>query len=156
MAKSFFYGSILVIFIFSIFLCAKKRPDLAKIITGLASVTYSLTFDIIFGWLMGLYYYITPQTSMLYILISSFFIYAPLNVIYIMYLPSALKNKLIYSSVWIAVMLLFEYGSLAVRTIVFTGWNPIPWSVVTYVTTYLWINLLYSYLISKGLSRRTA
>lgn len=121
-------------------------------IIGISSVAYSMVFDIAFGDRLGLYYYISPEKSTLFLLLGALFVYPPLNIIYAVFLPEGLRKTLIYTVIWIAAMLVFEYASLLTRTVVLVGWKPLPWSVVTYVVTYAWILLFYRYL-SRSLRR---
>lgn len=115
-------------------------------IIGIASIAYSLVYEIIFGERLDLYYYITPRESTLFILLGALFIYTPLNIIYTVFLPEKPKKILIYTVIWTAAMVILEFASLYTRSIVLTGWKPIPWSIVTYAFTYLWIVLFYKYL----------
>lgn len=124
-----------------------KGMNPAVRIIGFISVAYSIVFEIIFGERLGLYYYIAPEDSTLYMLLGAVFIYTPLNIIYAVFLPENFKKILIYTAIWTAIMLLFEYASLLTRTIVLTGWKPIPWSIMTYAVMYLWIILYYRYLV---------
>jgi len=71
---------------------------------------------------------------------------------YTMFLPKDKKAVLGYTIAWMAAMMIFEYFSVMFGTVVFTGWTPFPWSVVTYVVTYLWVYLTYRYLSKKRLT----
>ncbi len=115
-------------------------------IIGIASVAYSMVFEIALGDRLGLYYYISPEKSTLYILLGALFIYPPLNIVYAVFLPESLRKALIYTAIWIAAMLVFEYVSLLTQTVVLVRWKPLPWSVVTYAATYAWVLLFYRYL----------
>jgi len=66
-----------------------------------------------------------------------------------MFLPKKHKNALVYTAGWIVALLLFEYASLLTKTIVFTGWKPFPWSIVTYIVAYAWIYFFYRFLANK-------
>jgi hypothetical protein len=148
MAYTFFYislAAVLLLFAISLYF---KQIKLSNIIIGITAIAYSLIYEVSLGHIMGLYYYITPGQSMKYILISAILIYAPLNIIYTLFLPEGRKRVLIYTSLWIVAMLLFEYLSVAVRTVVFTGWRPVPWSLVTYIVTYCWI--IYFFRLLEG------
>jgi hypothetical protein len=149
MENIFFNISLIVVLLLILITALFKRIKPASMITGIASIAYSLVFDIVFGELLGLYYYISPEKSMLYILFGAIFIYTPLNIIYTVFAPEGIKQLLAYTAVWTVVMLAFEYASLLTRTIIFTGWRMFPWSVVTYIATYTWINLFYRYLKRK-------
>ena len=149
MEFKFFYFSIAsVILIFAV--CIYFKPlRLSHVIIGMASVAYSILFDIILGQQFGLYYYISSQYSILCIVISGVFIYPLLNVIYTLFLPENRKTVFIYTGFWIAAMLLFEYLSLLFKTIVLTGWRVVPWSFVAYGVTYTWIFFFYRYVTAR-------
>ncbi len=142
----FFYTSVVVVWIlFAI--CAYFKPlKVENIIIGIASVAFSLIVDITLGDYFGLYYYIKPQTSTIYMVGSAIFIYPLINIIYTLFLPESLNRLFIYTAIWIGTMLVFEYLSVYFRTIVFTGWRPVPWSLIIYIATYLWINIFYKFL----------
>jgi hypothetical protein len=139
-----FYITILISGIGFLFTCHYRQPNLRHLIIGLTSVGYSLLYEILFGIWAKLYYYLDISNSALYLAISSILIYPILNMIYVLFLPH--QKVLLYTIFWIIGMLLFEYFSLLVRIIIFTGWQPVPWSLVTYMVTYLWIYYFYRYL----------
>jgi hypothetical protein len=142
----FFYSSIIAIFLIFL-ICLKYRHfGLSSIIIGITTIACSLANDIIFGDQLKLFYYINPQTSKFYIVISALLLYPILNIIYTMFLPGNRMHALLYTCFWIAFLLLFEYASLLAKTIVFTGWRPIPWSIVIYIISYTWINSFFMYL----------
>ncbi len=114
---------------------------------GIASIAYSMVFEISLGDRFKLYYYISPEVSTLYIILGALFIYTPLNLIYVIFLPEAPGRILFYTVVWTGAMLLFEYASVLTGSVVFTGWKPFPWSIVTYALTYTWVVLFYRYLL---------
>lgn len=145
----FFYSSAAVILTGLIIIACFKRVRLAEMLIAIASIAWSLTFDIVFGELIGLYQYTVSGKPLLYLLLGAVFVYTPLNIIYTVFAPAGIKRLLAYTAAWIAVMLLFEYASLLAGVLVFTGWRMIPWSVVTYIVTYLWINILHRYLVRK-------
>lgn len=146
MEYTFFYISTSSILLLLVITACLRRITPAAIITGLVSVGYSTVFDITFGDRLGLYYYISPSKSTLYLTLSAIFIYASANIIYLTFLPERPGRILGYTILWIIGMLLFEYISLMTGTIVFTGWSMLPWSVIAYMATYLWLVLLYRYL----------
>ena len=146
MEHTFFWISAAVSVLLLAITALLKGTNLPIWITGIATIAYSMVYDITFGDRLGLYYYITPEESTLYILLGALFIYTPLNIVYVVFLPESLRKILIYTAIWIAAMILFEYANLLTRSIVFTGWRPIPWSIVTYAVTYTWIILFYKYL----------
>lgn len=133
-----------------------KRITSAAVVTALVYVGYSLVFEIILGDRAGLYYYINPSESTLYMILSVILIYIPLNLVYFAFLPEKSGSIVIYTIFWIAGMLLFEYVSLAADIVIFTGWRMFPWSVLTYVATYLMLNLLYRYLDRRLAPKRAA
>lgn len=141
----FFYISIASLWL--LLLTGKKLKPVKKagIIIAIVTFIISLAYDITFGEILGLYHYISPSISLLYIILAGIFIYPPANIIYTMFLPENPNSACVYSILWIAAMLIFEYASITAGTVVFTGWNAFPWSPVTYVGTYIWVNLLYRY-----------
>ncbi len=146
MEYTFFWISIaagLIIFAATVLI---KGFNPALSIIAITSVAYSLIFDITLGELSGLYYYITPSWSLLYILLGALLLYTPLNLVYCAFAPADFRKHLVYTFFWIILMLVFEYFSLLTRTVVLTGWQPMPWSIVTYIVTYAWISALYRYL----------
>lgn len=146
MSYTFFYVSgILLIGIFftSVYF---KGLTLSIAIIGIASVAYSLTYEIILGDQLKLYHYIKPKVSTLYMVLAGIFIYPLLNMLYLLYLPKGTGSVIAYTVAWIIAMFLFEFASFATKTVVLTGWKPFPWSILTYIFTYSWINLFYSYL----------
>ncbi|MBC8079646.1 MAG: hypothetical protein H7X86_04830 [Gorillibacterium sp.] len=53
---------------------------------------------------------------------------------------------LIYTSLWIGFMLVFEYITVIWDIVVFTGWIMWPWSTVTYIVVFLLDTLLYLWM----------
>jgi len=149
MAYIFFYSSIAVLLITFLICCNFRKLKLPNIIIGLTTVGYSLISDILLGDQFKLFYYINPQVSTLYMILSAVLIYAVLNIAYTMFLPKKHKNALIYTVGWIVALLLFEYASLLTKALIFTGWKPFPWSIVTYIVAYVWIYFFYSFLTKK-------
>ena len=137
---------ILVAFLISIYI---KPFTLSNLIIGITTISYSLIYEMAFSDRLKLYYYINPKDSNLYVLLSGIFIYPLLNIMFTLFLPVKIKRIVVYTLFWIIFMLLFEYINLTGKTIVFTGWKPIPWSIVTYLITYTWIIYFYSYLLKK-------
>jgi len=146
MAHIFFFITLVLVWIFLIISIYLRPLRLSNIIIGIAAIAYSLVFDTLLGTAVGLYHYISPRESALYTVLAAVFIYAPLDIVYTLFFPNTGKAKPVYTGLWIAAMLLFEYASVKTGTVVFTGWRPIPWSFLTYIVTYGWINLLYRYL----------
>lgn len=149
MEYTVFYVSIAVIWVIFLILIYFKPIRLSNIIIGITSIAYSLIYEIILGEYLKLYYYINPKNSILYIVISSIFLYAILNIVYTLFLPKKIINILIYTSLWIVMMLLFENATLLSKTIVFTGWKLVPWSITTYLFTYTWVFFFYTYLSKR-------
>ncbi|MBC7765597.1 MAG: hypothetical protein H7Y41_03845 [Hyphomonadaceae bacterium] len=149
MATTFFYLSIIAMLILFIICYKFRKPTLASIVIGLTTVGYSLISDIILGDQLKLFYYISPQQSTFYMVLSALLIYSILNILYTMFLPQKGKHALVYTFCWIVVLLLFEYTTIVTKTIVFTGWAPFPWSLVTYIVAYAWIYCLHRYLAKK-------
>lgn len=147
MSYVFFYGTIVVLWVCFLVICYYKRPRFHHAIIGLATVAYALTYETLFGGWAKLYYYLDSSNSLLYIVVSAILIYPALNVIYILFLPN--RSVWLYSLCWILGMLLFEYITVEVKIINFTGWNPIPWSPLTYIVTYSWVYLFYRYLLKR-------
>lgn len=151
MPIAFFYGSIAVLWVI-FFICTVKKPLTFKhIMVFIAAVGYSLLYETSLGEYTGLYYYINPESSLFYIIVSAVFIYPIVEVIYTMFLPEKTYPAVIYTAAWIVLMLIFELASLYTRTVVLTGWRVMPWSIVTYVFTFSWINLLFRYLKKRSL-----
>ncbi|MDQ2085571.1 hypothetical protein RBH29_03875 [Herbivorax sp. ANBcel31] len=148
----FFYLSIAgVLLILGI--CSFYKPlDFRSFVIAVTTIAYSLIYEIILGEYYGLYYYINQNNSIIYMVLAGILLYPSLNVIYVLFLPKQIKNTILYTFFWIIAMIIFEYGSLLFKTIVFTGWELIPWSIVTYLGTYLWIYLLYRYISNRKYS----
>jgi len=144
-----FYASVIIVWIVFGISTYLRPLNFKNVVIGITTVGYSLSFDTLFGTYMGLYNYINIKESPLYIILSAIFIYPMLNMVYTMFLPDKKRAAFIYTGLWIAAMLLFEYLTLLSGTIILTGWRPMPWSIVTYVTTYLWIYFLYRNLVQK-------
>ncbi|HYF75076.1 MAG TPA: hypothetical protein VD757_00705 [Candidatus Nitrosocosmicus sp.] len=151
MAVMFFYCSIAATWML-FFLCILKRPlTFRHIIIAIAGIGYSLLYETILGEYNDLYYYIDPEKSLLYIILSAVTIYPVIEIIYAIFLPDKALPALFYTALWIILMLAFEYASLYTGTLVLTGWKVIPWSIITYVVTYGWLNLLLRSLKKRGL-----
>jgi hypothetical protein len=118
---------------------------------AIAAMGYSLLYETILGEYSELYYYINKENSLLYIVLSAVLLYPEIEVIYTLFLPEKAYPAIFYTGIWIILMLIFELVSFYTGTVVLTGWKVIPWSVVTYMVTFLWINLLYRTLEKRGL-----
>lgn len=151
MVTTFFYASIAIIWII-FFICIAKRPvGFKHLIIAFTAIGYSLLYETALGEYLGLYYYINPQKSLFYIIVSAILIYPVIEVIYTLFLPARLYPAIIYTGAWILLMLAFELLSLYTGTVVLTGWRVIPWSIVTYIFTFGWINLLLRSMKKRGL-----
>lgn len=149
MEYEFFYF-FMFLTIISFLICIKiKSLSFGILITGIATVGYSLVYEIILGDRMQLYHYISPQMSTLYMVLGAIFIYPLLNMIYLLFLPKKISGIMLYTIVWIILMISIELLSLNTGTVVFTGWKLVPWSIVTYVATYGWILFLSKKMKSK-------
>lgn len=156
MAYAFFYLSLIILWLL-LYGCTRIRPiQPAHIIIALVTAAVSLVYDTLLGEYAGLYYYISPRHSIYYMILGGALIYPPANIIYLLFLPRDKYSASMYSILWIGVMMVFEYASVLAGSVVFTGWNPFPWSPVTYVGTYLWVNLLYRYLCRHHFNRSAA
>ena len=144
MSYIFFYSSALVIWIVFAIVSRLVPLDIRSLIVGIGTAAYSVIFDTVWGEINGLYYYVSPRESLTYIILAAVLIYPFVNILYTLFLPNNVRSQLYYSLLWIGAMLLFEYISIKTGTIVFTGWRPIPWSIVTYIITYTWIYFLYT------------
>lgn len=145
----FFYLSMFISIVVLFFYLIQRRFLLPNILIGIASVGYSLINDNLFGNHFKLFYYISPQRSAFYMILAAIFIYSTLNMIYTAHLPENFISSITYTIIWIIGMLIFEYLSVAAKTIVFTGWSPFPWSILLYIVSYLWIYNFYKYLLNK-------
>jgi hypothetical protein len=146
MAYTYFYGYLVLIWVFLLISVRYRQLNSKHVYVGIATIAYSLTYEIILGDWLGLYHYLDKTNSPLYIVLAGILIYPLLNILYVLFLPINTKNLLPYTGAWITVMLLFEYITVIQKIVVMTGWKPIPWSIATYAFTYLWINILYRYL----------
>ncbi len=146
MEYTFFYISVAFMLLLLVITACFRKINAAAVITGMVSVGYSAIFDTTFGDRLGLYYYISPSVSSLYYILSAVFIYLVSNIIFLVFLPENPGRLIMYTALWIAGMMLFEYASLLTRTLVFTGWRMFPWSPLAYIATYAWLILLYRYL----------
>ncbi len=151
MAVSFFYISIAAVWIIFLILAVKRPLTLKHLMIGITAMGYSLLYETFFGEYIGLYYYINKENSLLYVILSAVLLYPEIEVIYTMFLPEKLYPSIRYTAIWIVLLLIFELASLYTRTIVLTGWKVIPWSVITYIVTILWINILFRALKKRGL-----
>ncbi len=147
MEYAFFYLSAAVLVLLTAG-CAflKSPPRLSNILIGLLTVGYALITDVVLGHQAGLFHYIDPLQSTLYMVLAAIFIYAPLNILYTLFLPEKSKWVLAYTICWIIGLTVFEYVSLLTKTLVFTGWKMFPWSFVLYILAYLWLYFFYRYL----------
>ena len=151
MALACFYGAIAVAWIIFLICILKKPITFKHIMVAIAGMGYSLLYETALGEYAGLYHYINQSDSLFYIIVSGVFLYPVIEMLYALFLPERIKPAIAYTVIWIILLLAFEILSLYTRTIVFTGWRIVPWSVVTYIFTFVWVNLLFRYLKKKGL-----
>lgn len=135
MERYFFCISLVVIIIIFLFVIRKNHLKLKDFNIWLLSIAYSLVYESFFGSYLHLYHYINIHDSLLYIIVSGVIIYPLLNIIYIRFLPA--HNRILYTVVWIIGMQVFELVTIAFKTLVLTGWHIVPYSIITYVVTYL-------------------
>lgn len=135
MAKGFYYGSILVLWIVFLIAVGKRPFKVRHVFIWITYSLYSLVYEVIFGDILNLYYYITPEDSIIYILLGSLFLYPVKMILYLLFLPS--KKVLWYTAGWIVFVQILELISMYTKTVVMTGWKVIPWSQITYLITYL-------------------
>jgi len=145
--KQFFFLSLATVLV-TFFISTRIRPlKLHHFIVGLISAAFSVIFDTFFGKYLGLYYYVSKESSIVYMVIAGIFIYPVINMLYVMFLPDNRNSALVYTIMLFVGMLIFEYLSIITRTLVFTGWKPIPWSIITYAFTFTWVYYLHRLLI---------
>ncbi len=149
MALACFYGAIAVAWIIFLICILKKPITFKHIMVAIAGMGYSLLYETALGEYAGLYHYINQSDSLFYIIVSGVFLYPVIEMLYTLFLPERIKPAIAYTVIWIILLLAFEILSLYTRTIVFTGWRIVPWSVVTYIFTFVWVNLLFRYLKKK-------
>lgn len=151
MAIRFFYISVIITWIVFLICSAKKRLALRHTLIAITGMGYSLLFETLLGEYAGLYYYISKSSSLLYIILSAVLLYPEIEVLYCFFLPKDTDPAILYTIVWTVFLLTFEFASLYTGTVVITGWKVFPWSVITYLFTFLWINILYRLLKKRGL-----
>lgn len=151
MALKFFYISVAAIWLVFLICAVKKKLTLKHTLIAITAMGYSLLYETVLGEYIGLYYYISKENSLLYIVLSAVLLYPIIEVIYALFLPENAYAAVLYTIVWTILMLAFELASLHTGTVVLTGWKVIPWSIVTYIFTFLWINLLFRLLKKRGL-----
>ena len=151
MAVMFFYISIAAVWAALLAFSIKRPPSMGHLMVAISAIGYSLFFEAFLGEYKGLYYYIYKENSLFYILVAAVLLYPVIDVIYTFFLPERAYPAILYTTAWIACMLVFEFASLYTRTVVLTGWKVFPWSIITYIVTFAWINLLYRSLKRRGL-----
>jgi hypothetical protein len=147
----FFYCSIVIVWIIFLISVRIRKLHFGAVLTGLLGAGYSSIFESFLGEYLDLYYYIAPESSILYIVLSALFLYPIIEIVYVLFLPEKPMQTLLYTFLWLILMLAFEAASLKSGTIVLTGWRIVPWSFVTYIITFTWINIFYRYAKRKGL-----
>lgn len=143
MAKGFFYGTILILWLVLPIAVGKRPFKVRHLLVWITYSLYSLVYEITFGEVLNLYYYISPEESIVYILLGSLFLYPVKMVLYVLFLPQ--KKVLWYTAGWIILVQILELISLYTKTIVLTGWKVVPWSPITYLITYLLVFLADGY-----------
>ena len=136
MCLKHFFGDLIGIMIL---VNQRHKLSLRHWLIGISSIAYSLIYESFFGEYLNLYHYIDTEHSVLYIIISGILIYPPMNILYTVFLPTVRYRILVYTGGWVVGVLFFEYLSIMTKTVVFTGWQPIPWSIITYIVTCIWI-----------------
>lgn len=151
MAILFFYISIAAAWAALLALSIKRPPSLRHLMVVIAAIGYSLLFETSLGEYAGLYYYIDKENSLFYIILAAVLLYPVIDVIYTFFLPERAYPAIFYTTAWTACMLIFELASFSTHTVVLTGWKVFPWSIITYMVTFAWINLLFRSLKKRGL-----
>lgn len=151
MALVYFYGSITVVIIIFLLFVLKKTITFKHIVIYISGIGYSLLYETVFGEYAGLYHYINKSDSLFYIIVSGVLLYPVIDAIYALFLPERVKPAILYTIIWLVLMIASELLSIYTKTIVFTGWKLMPWSIVTYIFTFIWINLLFRYMKKRGL-----
>lgn len=141
MNRLFFYGSITVLLAVFFTCVRRKRLGIRHMIIMMGYSLYNLIFELVFGEIFDLYYYMEKACSLVYIIVASVFLYPLIAVLYVLYLPTG-TGIFSYTLYFITGVLLLELIALYTRTIVFTGWKVIPWSVVTYIISF---GLIYAF-----------
>ncbi|MGE5677255.1 MAG: hypothetical protein ACM3ZR_04275 [Pseudomonadota bacterium] len=151
MAVIFFYVSIAAAWAALLALSIKRPPSLRHLLVAIAAIGYSLLFETSLGEYAGLYYYIDKENSLFFIILAAVLLYPVIDVVYTFFLPERAYPAIIYTTAWTACLLVFEFASFYTRTVVLTGWKVFPWSIITYIITFAWINLLFRSLKRRGL-----
>jgi len=146
MGKFFFYGIIITLTALFLLILGKKQFGIRHIFLMMSYSLYNLIFELIYGEIFGLYYYIERTHSLIYIIIASVFLYPVIAVLYVSFLPGR-KKALWFTLGAIVIMLFLEMASLNTRTIVLTGWKVIPWSVIAYIVSFVFINIINNSLL---------
>lgn len=148
MNQLFFYGSIGVLLVIFLAALGKKQFSMRHFILMMGYSLYNLIFELIFGEILDLYYYIDKEVSLIYIILAAIFLYPLIAVLYILFLPAG-KKKLWYTTCFITGVFILELISLRTGTILLTGWKVIPWSIVTYIVSLGLINCFNRFLLRK-------
>lgn len=149
MAYYTIYISLVLVWIIFIVSFHWKPLRLPGFLIGLATIVFSLAYDLLFGEILKLYHYITPEQSVQYLLLCGIFLYPLLNILYVNFLPCGTSKILIYTGLWMISMMVFEGLTLWTKSLVFTGWRFFPWSILTYLFNYAWVLWFYGYLVKK-------
>jgi len=92
MGKFFFYGLIVATMAIFVISSGKQRFNMRHVFLMISYSLYNLVFELIFGEILDMYYYIDKAHSLIYIIIASVFLYPLLAVLYIFFLPGKAKN----------------------------------------------------------------
>ncbi|WP_237266829.1 hypothetical protein [Thermoclostridium stercorarium] len=141
----FFYASIVALLVIFFITVMKKKFTVRHMVLMLGYGLYNLIFELIFGEILGLYYYIEKGHSLVYTIIASLFLYPVIAILYVFYLPE--RKKVVYTAGFTVAALIMEIFSLYSQTIVLTGWRILPWSVISYMVSFYLINLFNSFLL---------
>lgn len=145
MDKLFFYGSIILVLAIFFIAFGRRQFQLRHLFLMISYSLYNLIFELIFGEVLDLYYYINKTHSLIYTIIAAVFLYPVIAVLYVLFLPKG-KKIIWYTSGCIILILVLEIISLYTGTVVLTAWRVIPWSIITYIVSFSLIYLLNGYL----------
>ncbi|MCL6459180.1 MAG: hypothetical protein K6T85_14335, partial [Gorillibacterium sp.] len=133
------YGCVVFFIITLIFLYKREKIKLTAhfvVIVYLLAVAFGLSFEMAFGIHMKLFHYYQPSESPYWILLMGLIVYPAFHIVYLnlLLVPELhLSRWLIHTVLWIAFMISFEYVTILLKIVVFTGWDMWPWSIVTYI-----------------------
>jgi hypothetical protein len=148
------YGAIVVSWVILLSLYKMKKiklPLITVAVLYLFAVAFGLTYEFTLGEVLSLYHYYDPESSAYWILLMGVFAYPIYHVLYANWLEAPIRftRWLLYTSLWVLLMLASEYWSIANKVVVLTGWRIWPWSIVTYGTIFVCDTLLFLWIGSK-------